>query len=101
MPSSASRAPATLAPTCSITTSTRHSPARTARAAPVVANNGGRYFLDHDRPKSIGRVRSFFGNVGILLRGYAYIRTLGPDGLKQVSEHAVLNANYLRARGKG
>ena len=48
-------------------------------------------------PKSIGRVRSFFGNVGILFRGYAYIRTLGPDGLKAVSENAVLNANYLRA----
>ena len=55
------------------------------------------YSLDYDRPKSIGRVRSFFGNVGILLRGYAYIRTLGPDGLTGVSEHAVLNANYLLA----
>ncbi|HET6576126.1 MAG TPA: aminomethyl-transferring glycine dehydrogenase subunit GcvPB [Fimbriiglobus sp.] len=55
------------------------------------------YYLDFDRPKSIGRVRSFFGNVGILYRGYCYIRTLGPDGLRQVSEHAVLNANYLRA----
>lgn len=46
--------------------------------------------------KSIGRVRSFFGNVGILVRGYLYLRTLGPDGLKAVSENAVLNANYLR-----
>ena len=45
--------------------------------------------------KSIGRVRSFFGNVGILFRGYCYIRTLGPDGLREVSENAVLNANYL------
>ncbi len=53
--------------------------------------------LDYDRPKSIGRVRSFFGNVGILLRGYCYIRTLGPDGLRAVSENAVLNANYLLA----
>jgi glycine dehydrogenase subunit 2 len=43
-------------------------------------------------------VRSFFGTIGILFRGYCYIRTLGPDGLKAVSEHAVLNANYLRAR---
>ena len=43
-------------------------------------------------------MRSFFGNVGILFRGYCYIRTLGPDGLKAVSETAVLNANYLRAR---
>ena len=46
-------------------------------------------------------MRSFFGNVGILLRGYFYIRTLGPDGLRQVSEQAVLNANYLLARLKG
>jgi glycine dehydrogenase subunit 2 len=65
--------------------------------APMVAKEGDRYRLDHDRPKSIGRVRSFFGNVGILFRGYCYIRTLGPDGLRQVSEQAVLNANYLRA----
>jgi glycine dehydrogenase subunit 2 len=55
------------------------------------------YFLDYDRPKSIGRVRSFFGNVGILLRGYCYIRTLGARGLREVSENAVLNANYLLA----
>ncbi len=48
--------------------------------------------------KSIGRVRTFFGNVGILLRGYFYLRTLGPDGLRAVSENAVLNANYLKAR---
>lgn len=66
--------------------------------APVVVKDGDRYRLDYDRPKSIGRVRSFFGNVGILFRGYCYIRTLGPDGLKEVSEQAVLNANYLRAR---
>ncbi len=65
--------------------------------APIVAKNGDRYYLDYDRPKSIGRVRSFFGNVGILFRGYCYIRTLGPDGLKAVSENAVLNANYLLA----
>lgn len=65
--------------------------------APVVAKNEDRYSLDYDRPLSIGRVRSFFGNVGILLRGYFYIRTLGPDGLKAVSDNAVLNANYLLA----
>jgi len=56
------------------------------------------YFLDYDRPKSIGRVRSFFGNVGILLRGWLYIRTLGPAGLREMTENAVLNANYLLAR---
>jgi glycine dehydrogenase subunit 2 len=48
--------------------------------------------------KSIGRMRSFFGNVGILLRGYCYLRTLGADGLRDVSEQAVLNANYLKAK---
>ncbi len=70
--------------------------------SPMVVKDGNRYRLDNDRPQSIGRVRSFFGNVGILFRGYCYIRTLGPDGLKTVSEHAVLNANYLRARiGEG
>jgi glycine cleavage system P protein (glycine dehydrogenase) subunit 2 len=68
---------------------------------PIVKKEGERFVLDYDRPKSIGRVRSFFGNVGILLRGWAYIRTLGPDGLKRVSEHAVLNANYLLSRIKG
>jgi glycine dehydrogenase subunit 2 len=69
--------------------------------APLVARSGERFYLDYDRPKSIGRVRSFFGNVGILLRGWLYIRTLGPNGLRQVSENAVLNANYLLSRLKG
>jgi len=64
---------------------------------PVVVREGDTYRLEYNRPKTIGRVRSFFGNVGILLRGYCYIRTLGPDGLRQVSENAVLNANYLLA----
>jgi glycine dehydrogenase subunit 2 len=65
---------------------------------PIVVKDGDWFRLNYDMPKSIGRVRSFFGNVGILFRGYCYIRTLGPDGLKEVSEQAVLNANYLRAR---
>jgi glycine dehydrogenase subunit 2 len=69
--------------------------------APLVAQHGERYTLDYDRPKSIGRVRSFFGNVGILLRGYCYIRTLGPAGLREMTENAVLNANYLLSRVKG
>jgi glycine dehydrogenase subunit 2 len=68
--------------------------------APLVVRDGDQFRLDYDRPKSIGRVRSFFGNVGILLRGYCYIRTLGPEGLREVSENAVLNANYLLARLK-
>ncbi|HLW66653.1 MAG TPA: aminomethyl-transferring glycine dehydrogenase subunit GcvPB [Gemmataceae bacterium] len=67
---------------------------------PLVAKEGDRYRLDYDRPKSIGRVRTFGGNIGILVRGYCYIRTLGPDGLKSLSENAVLNANYLLAKIK-
>ncbi|MFO0918302.1 MAG: hypothetical protein U0872_08310 [Planctomycetaceae bacterium] len=47
--------------------------------------------------KSIGRVRTFYGNIGILLRGYCYLRTLGPDGVREAAEQAILNANYLRA----
>ena len=66
----------------------------------VVAHDGQRYYLDDDRSKSIGRVRSFFGNTGVLVRAYAYIRTHGPDGLRRVAENAVLNANYLLARVK-
>ena len=56
---------------------------------------GARYRLAYDRPESIGRVRSFFGNTGVLVRAYAYIRTHGPEGLRRVAENAVLNANYL------
>ncbi len=67
---------------------------------PVVEKGPDGFRLASDKPKSIGRVRSFFGNVGILLRGYFYIRTLGPDGLRAVSENAVLNANYLLSRVK-
>ncbi|HEY8342003.1 MAG TPA: aminomethyl-transferring glycine dehydrogenase subunit GcvPB [Calditerricola sp.] len=65
---------------------------------PVVVKEGDRYRLDYDRPQSIGRVKGFYGNFGMLVRAYAYIRTMGPDGLRQVSECAVLNANYLMRR---
>jgi len=68
--------------------------------SPLVAKKGEAYHLDYDRPKSIGRVRSFFGNVGILLRGWLYIRTLGPAGLREMTENAVINANYLLSRVK-
>lgn len=57
-----------------------------------------RYYLDADMPQSIGRIKGYYGNFGILVRAYAYIRTMGPDGLKRVSEDAVLNANYLFKR---
>ena len=56
------------------------------------------YDLDYDRPKSIGRLRGFQGNYGVFVRSYAYIRSLGAEGLHEVSEIAVLNANYLLAR---
>jgi glycine cleavage system P protein (glycine dehydrogenase) subunit 2 len=59
-----------------------------------------RFDLDFDRPKSIGRLRGFQGNYGVFVRSYAYIRSLGADGLKEMSETAVLNANYLLARLK-
>ncbi len=55
------------------------------------------YTLDYDRPKSIGKVRSFYGNFGVLVRAYAYIRALGADGLREVSDAAVLNATYVMA----
>src|SRR6202020_1930928 len=56
------------------------------------------YDLDFDRPKSIGRLRGFQGNYGVFVRTYAYIRSLGAAGLRDGSETAVLNANYLVAR---
>ncbi|MDX6652420.1 MAG: glycine dehydrogenase subunit 2 [Solirubrobacterales bacterium] len=56
------------------------------------------YDLDHDRPKSIGRLRGFQGNFGVFVRSLAYILSLGGDGLTEASETAVLNANYLLAR---
>jgi len=62
---------------------------------PVVVDRNGGYFLDRDRPDSIGRVQSFYGNVGVIVKAYMYILNLGPEGLKAVSENAVLNANYL------
>ncbi|MDX6605225.1 MAG: glycine dehydrogenase subunit 2, partial [Solirubrobacterales bacterium] len=63
------------------------------------ANGDGPSFdLDHDRPKSIGRLRGFQGNFGVFVRSYAYILSLGADGLAEASETAVLNANYLKAR---
>jgi glycine dehydrogenase subunit 2 len=59
--------------------------------------SGGYYDLDYDRPKSIGRLRGMQGNYGVFVRSYAYIRSLGASGLREVSEVAVLNANYLMA----
>jgi len=66
---------------------------------PVVREGrDGRYALSEDVPHTIGRLHGHHGNVGMLVRAYAYIRSLGPDGLRRCSEMAVLNANYLLAR---
>jgi glycine dehydrogenase subunit 2 len=65
--------------------------------APTLVRDGDTYRLDHDRPKSIGRVRGFAGPFGVFVRSYAFMRAYGP-ALKDMSEAAVLNANYLLAR---
>ncbi|QSS98933.1 aminomethyl-transferring glycine dehydrogenase subunit GcvPB [Pontibacillus sp. ALD_SL1] len=62
---------------------------------PIVTKVQERYVFDDNRPDSIGRVKPYFGNFGINVRAYTYIRTMGAKGLKQVSEYAVLNANYM------
>jgi len=64
---------------------------------PAVVRDGERFRLDHDRPKSIGKVRGFTGPFGVFVRSYAYIRSYGPR-LREMSEVAVLNSNYLLAR---
>ncbi len=64
----------------------------------VVKGEGGRFDLDYDRPDSVGRLRGFQGNYGCFVRAYAYICSLGAEGLKDASETAVLNANYLLAK---
>jgi glycine dehydrogenase subunit 2 len=65
---------------------------------PQVVKTGDGYDLDYERPKSIGRLRGFQGNYGVFVRSYAYILSLGADGLQEASETAVLNANYLLAK---
>lgn len=62
---------------------------------PLVVKQDDTYRLDYDRPLSIGRVRSFYASVSVIIKTYAYILSHGAEGLKMVSEHAVLNANYL------
>ncbi|WP_045517590.1 aminomethyl-transferring glycine dehydrogenase subunit GcvPB [Neobacillus niacini] len=65
---------------------------------PIISKRGDEYVFDYDRPQSIGRVKPFYGNFGINVRAYTYIRSMGPDGLKAVTEYAVLNANYMMRR---
>ncbi len=68
---------------------------------PVVTKDATGYRLDYDRPDSIGAVLAFHGHFGVLLRAYTYMRELGPDGLRDSTMHAVLNANYLRKKLEG
>jgi len=63
---------------------------------PVVAKNGDKYRLDYVIDQSIGRIKNFFGNFGVVLRAYSYILSMGSDGLKEASTSAVLNANYIK-----
>lgn len=67
---------------------------------PVVEKQGDTFVLDYDRPLSIGKIKNFYGNFGVMVRAYAYIRSMGPQGLREVSETAVLNANYMMSRLK-
>jgi glycine dehydrogenase subunit 2 len=69
--------------------------------APVVTFDGHMYGLDYDRPDSIGKVRSFLGNVQTVIRAYAWVMSLGGEGLKAVAETAVLNNNYLAEKLSG
>jgi glycine dehydrogenase subunit 2 len=65
---------------------------------PGVECDDGNYRFASDQETSVGRMLAFHGNVGVLVRAYAYVRSMGPSGLKHASEMAVLNANYVRAR---
>lgn len=65
---------------------------------PMLVKNNDSYEFDYDRPQSVGRIKPYYGNYGINLRAYTYIRTMGPEGLKKVSEYAVLNANYMKEK---
>ncbi len=64
----------------------------------VVRGGHGTFSWDYDRPKTVGKVRSFYGQVGVLIRAWTYIRALGPDGLRDVSDKAVLSANYVASK---
>ena len=66
----------------------------------VEKRDDGSFFLDYNHAESIGRVRAFNGNFGVLVRALTYMRSMGPTGLRRVAQLAVLNANYIRARLK-
>jgi len=62
----------------------------------VIKNQKGNYSLNYDKPNSIGKVHSFYGNYGIIVRAYIYIKMIGNDGLRRVSENSIINANYVK-----
>ncbi len=69
---------------------------------PLVARGAdGAFYFDHDRPDSVGRVRAFYGNFNNMVRAFVYMRTLGKDGLEDMSRTAVLNANYIKEQLRG
>jgi glycine dehydrogenase subunit 2 len=68
---------------------------------PVIEKDGETFRFNDDRPQSIGKVKAFYGNFGVILKAYAYVLSMGPEGLKRASEMAVLNANYLMKQLKG
>jgi len=67
---------------------------------PRVVKNGAAYSLSEDFPDTIGRVRAFYGNFTVIVKAYAYLRSLGEEGLRRATEMAVLNANYIKERLK-
>ncbi len=67
----------------------------------VERRSDGTFYLDYNHPDSIGRMRAFHGNFGVLVRALTYMRSMGPTGLRRIAQLAVLNANYIRARLKG
>lgn len=66
--------------------------------SPRILKNKEGYAFEKESPDSIGKLRSFYGNFGAIIRSYGYIKALGEEGLRSVSENAILNANYLKAR---
>lgn len=67
---------------------------------PRIESDGNKFEFDYDYPKSIGKISSFYGNFGMFVRAYSYIRMHGAEGLKRISENAIINANYLMSRLK-
>lgn len=64
----------------------------------ICKSRGGKYFFDYDAPESIGKIKSYYGNFSALLKAYIYIKMMGRNGLKEASEIAVLNSNYMRKK---